>query len=225
MKKKQTQANRYNLQYHNPSTHSGSTENTNEESPSPPIKATTLFLLSLKILKVTFCRAHLKMALFGSSFVVSPENCSLLLVNRWLFIIAIAANLVTEGGGVFLILFFFFFFQLPPTVRHCSWKAVSILLRMHKPKKVLHSQYCQGTKQLCINSHSPGRQLTQFELLRPPQLRGGRVGECKQHMCMVQMLPFMVCHLSRNPSSSEISAETPAETVWARAQIKHFGSR
>lgn len=100
MKKKQTQANRYNLQYHNPSTHSGSTENTNEESPSPPIKARTLFLLSSWILRVTFCRADLKMALFGSSFVVSPENCSALLVNRWLFIIATAANVVTEGGVV-----------------------------------------------------------------------------------------------------------------------------
>lgn len=107
MKKKQTQANRYNLQYHNPSARSGSTENTNEESPSPPIKATTLFLLSLKILSVGFCRAHLKMALFGSSFVVSPENCSALPVNRWLFIIAAAANLVTEEG---VVVFFSFFF-------------------------------------------------------------------------------------------------------------------
>lgn len=108
MKKKQTQANRYNLQHSNPSVHSVSIENTNEESPSPPIKATTLLLLSLKILRVTFCRAHLKTALFGSSFVVSPENCSALPVNRWLFIIATAANLVTEKGGVdFLIIFFF----------------------------------------------------------------------------------------------------------------------
>lgn len=180
MKKKQTQANRYNLQYHNPGTHSGSTENTNEESPSPPIKATTLFLLSLKILRVTFCRAHLKMALFGSSFVVSPENCSALLVNRWLFIIATAANVVTEGGGCSLDFFFpLSFFQLPPTVRHCSWKAVSILLRMHKPKRILQSQYCRGTKELCISSHSPGRHPTQAELLRSPQLRGGRVGERK----------------------------------------------
>lgn len=113
--------------------HSGSIENTNEESPSPPIKATTLLLLSLKILRVMFCRTHLKMALFSSSFVGSPENCSALLVNRWLFIIATAANLVTETVGVDL----FFFFQLPSTVRPWSWEAVSILFRMHKPKRVL----------------------------------------------------------------------------------------
>lgn len=102
MKKKQTQANRYNLQYPEPSTHSGNMENTNEESPSPPIKATTLFLPSLKILRVTLCRAHLRMALFGSSFVVSPENCSALLANRWVFIIVTAANLVTEWEGALL---------------------------------------------------------------------------------------------------------------------------
>lgn len=133
MKKKQTQANRYNLQHPNPSAHSGSIENTNEESPSPPIKATTLLLLSLKILRVMFCRAHLKMALFGSSFVVSPENCSALPANRWLFIIATAANLVTENGGVnFLIIFF-------PTVRLWSWKAISILFRMHKPENLVES--------------------------------------------------------------------------------------
>lgn len=47
------------------------------------------------------------MALFGSSFVVSPENCSALPVNRWLFIIAAAANLVTEEG---VVVFFSFFF-------------------------------------------------------------------------------------------------------------------
>lgn len=107
-------------------------ENTNEESPSPPIKATTFFFLSVKILRVTFCRAHLRTALFGFSFVVSPENCSALPVNRWVFIIVTAANLVTEWGVLFSWWLFVSFSQVPLTVRHCSCKAVSILRRMHK---------------------------------------------------------------------------------------------
>lgn len=148
------------------------------------------------------------MALFGS-FVVSPEKLFCPISKQMDFYNCHCCKFSHKMGGVILITFSLLSFsQLPPTVRHCSCKAVSILRRMHKTR-VLQSQYCQGTKQLHTNSHSPGRQLTQLELLQPPQLRGGREGECKQHMCMVQMLTLMVCHLSRNPSSSEISAETP----------------
>lgn len=131
MKKKQTQANRYNLQYHHTSAHSGSRENTNEESPSLPIKATMLFLLSLKIFKIFILQSSSKNAfvsfflygltwkLFsGSSKQMAFYNCHCCKFSH------------RKGGEVS-------FFQLPPTVRHSSWNAVSILLRMHKPKNVL----------------------------------------------------------------------------------------
>lgn len=134
---------------------------------------------------------------------------TVLSLNRWVFIIVTAANLVTKWGGVVILITFFTFFLSIAT----NSQALQLQSCKHSEEdaqnRVLQSQYCQGTKQLHRNSHSPGRQLTQLELLQPPQLRGGREGECKQHMCMVQMLTLMVCHLSRNPSSSEISAETP----------------
>lgn len=130
-------------------------ENTNEESPSPPIKATPLFLPSLKILRVTLCRAHLKIALFGSSFVVSPENCSV--PKQMGFYNCHCCKFSHKMGGVvILITFFHFLSQLPPTARRCSYKAVSILRRMHKTESCRVNTAKEPSSSTEIHIHQAG---------------------------------------------------------------------
>ena len=208
MKKKQTQANRYNLQHHNPSTCSGSTENTNEESPSAPIKATALFLLS-EDFKSSVLQSSSKNGFVWFFLCGLTWNRSALPVNRWLFIIATAVHFVTGRfffffWVVFFLFFFFFFFSF-----------LSATLQLERGK---HCWGCTKQSAAVTAASIPTQQAHSWS-----SLSSCRVSEHEQHVSTVQMLPFMVCHLSRNPPPVETSAKIL--DWWARAWRKLFRSR